>query len=225
VLIGIRKTDGSPLSITLDGCGYVVREAVCYAPVMDSLHATIEEFAADGITHVDCHYPRGRMTRLRPISWLPRISMISVLALLCFCLVSWTAAAQEADMAPQGAQLTFQTLDGDTQQVNSGEIWRIRPTSTSDEPPGAIVIDYAFERVYVKESLASVVEKVGGVRPLKKFTLPAGGPVYIVATKVTGVTRAIPHLHHPNAHAIIVSREGQTQVQETREAINQALVK
>ena len=122
-----------------------------------------------------------------------------------------------------GVQLTFQTLDGDTQQVNSEEIWRIRATSTSDEPPGAIVIDYAFERVYVKESLASVVEKVGGVRPLKKFTLPAGGPVYIVATKVTGVTRAIPHLHHPNAHAITVSREGQTQVQETREAINQAL--
>lgn len=176
---------------------------------MDPLHATIDAFAAKGFTHVECHCPRCRMTRLRPISWLPRISMVSVLALLCFCLVSWTAEAQ------QGVQLTFQTLDGDTQQVNSEEIWRIRATSTSDEPPGAVVIDYAFERVYVKESLASVVEKVGGVRPLKKFTLPA----------VTGVTRAIPHLHHPNAHAIIVSREGQTQVQETRETINQALVK
>jgi hypothetical protein len=41
---------------------------------------------------------------------------------------------------------------------------------------------------------------------------------------VTGVTRAIPHLSHPNAHAIIVSREGQTQVQETREAISEALM-
>jgi aminopeptidase N len=159
-----------------------------------------------------------------------RKSSLSVLALLCFCLVSWTAAAQETDerhpasIAPQGAQLTFQTLDGDTQQVNPEEIWRIRATSTRDEPPGAIVIDYAFDRVYVNESLASVVEKVGGVRPLKKFTLPAGGPVYIVATKVTGVTRAIPHLSHPNAHAIIVSREGETQVRETREAINEALV-
>jgi hypothetical protein len=199
--------------------------------VMDPLHASIEEFAAEGFTHVECFCPRCRMIRLRPISWLPRISMVSVLALLCFCLVSWTAAAQETDkhhptaMAAQGAQLTFQTLDGDTQQVNSEEIWRIRATSTSDEPPGAIVIDYAFERVYVKESLASVVEKVGGVRLLKKFTLPAGGPVYINAAKVTGVTRAIPQVHHPNAHAIIVSREGQTQVQETREAINQALAK
>ena len=158
-------------------------------------------------------------------------SPLSVLAVLCFCLMNWTAGAQETDerhraaIAPQGVHLTFQTLDGDTQQVNPEEIWRIRATSTSDEPPDAIVIDYAFDRVYVKESLASVVEKVGGVRPLKKFTLPAGGPVYIVATKVTGVTRAIPHLHHPNAHAIIVSREGQTQVQETPDAISEALMK
>ena len=37
---------------------------------MDPLHATIEEFAADGFTHVEC-----RVIRLRPISWLPRISM------------------------------------------------------------------------------------------------------------------------------------------------------
>ena len=42
---------------------------------MDPLHATIEEFAADGYTHVECFCPRCRMTRLRPISWLPRISM------------------------------------------------------------------------------------------------------------------------------------------------------
>src|SRR5262245_746582 len=156
-------------------------------------------------------------------------SSLSLPSLLCFCLVSWTAAAQETDtrqpaaIAPQGAQLTFQTLDGDTQQVNPEEIWRIRATSTSDEPPGAVVITYALERVYVKETIASVVEKVGGVRPLRKFTLPGGAPVYIVTAKVTGLTRAIPHQHHPNAHAIIVSREGQTQVQETREAINTAL--
>ena len=42
---------------------------------MDPLHTTIEEFAADGYTHVECYCPRCRMTRLRPISWLPRISM------------------------------------------------------------------------------------------------------------------------------------------------------
>ena len=156
-------------------------------------------------------------------------SYLSALALLC-CFVSATAAAEEPDkrhpvaIAPQGGQITFQTMDGDTQRVSPEEIWRIRATSASDEPPGAIVIDYAFERVYVKESLANVVEKVGGVRPLR-FTLPGGGAVYIVPARVTGVTRAIPNLSHPNAHAIIVSREGRTQVQETPETINEALAK
>jgi hypothetical protein len=42
---------------------------------MDFLHATIEEFAAEGFTHIECHCPRCRITRLRPISWLPRISL------------------------------------------------------------------------------------------------------------------------------------------------------
>src|SRR5262245_31112875 len=47
---------------------------LCFG-IMDPLHATIEEFAADGYTHVKCYCPRCRMIRLRPISWLPRISM------------------------------------------------------------------------------------------------------------------------------------------------------
>ena len=123
-------------------------------PSMDPLHATIEEFAADGYTHIEGHRPRCRMTRLRPISWLLRISMVSVLALLSFCPVTWTAEAQETDdaarLALPGAQLTFRTLDDNTQQVNADEIWRIRGTATGDEPPGSIVIDYAFERLYVK---------------------------------------------------------------------------
>ena len=42
---------------------------------IDALRATIEEFAAEGFTHIECYCPRCRMTRLRPISWLPRISM------------------------------------------------------------------------------------------------------------------------------------------------------
>jgi hypothetical protein len=42
---------------------------------MDPLHATIEEFAAHGYTHIECHCPRCRVIRLRPISWLPRISL------------------------------------------------------------------------------------------------------------------------------------------------------
>ena len=39
---------------------------------MDPLHATIEEFAADGYSHVQCYCPRCRMIKLRPISYLPR---------------------------------------------------------------------------------------------------------------------------------------------------------
>ena len=111
---------------------------------------------------------------------------LPLLALLLTCLVSWTALAEidKRQSAPlDGAPLTFRTLDANTQQVNPDEIWRIRSAATSEEPPGAIVIDYAFERIYVKDSLANVVEKVSGVRPLKKFTLPSGAPVYIVTAR------------------------------------------
>jgi hypothetical protein len=38
-------------------------------------HTTIEEFAADGYTHVEGFCPRCRVIRLRPMNWLPRISM------------------------------------------------------------------------------------------------------------------------------------------------------
>ena len=36
---------------------------------------TIEEFAAEGYTHVESSCPRCRVIRLRPMEWLPRISM------------------------------------------------------------------------------------------------------------------------------------------------------
>jgi hypothetical protein len=39
------------------------------------LQATVEEFVADGFTHVECHCPRCRVIRLRPISWLAHISL------------------------------------------------------------------------------------------------------------------------------------------------------
>ena len=42
---------------------------------MDPLHATIEEFAADGYSHVEANCPRCRVIRLRPIDQLPKISM------------------------------------------------------------------------------------------------------------------------------------------------------
>ena len=42
---------------------------------MNPLHATLEEFAADGYTHVEANCPRCRVIRLRPIDQLPKISM------------------------------------------------------------------------------------------------------------------------------------------------------
>ncbi len=33
---------------------------------MEPLHASIEDFAAEGFTHIECHCPRCRVTRLRP---------------------------------------------------------------------------------------------------------------------------------------------------------------
>jgi phage FluMu protein Com len=42
---------------------------------MDPLRATIEEFAADGYTHIEANCPRCRVIRLRAIDRLPKISM------------------------------------------------------------------------------------------------------------------------------------------------------
>ena len=66
---------------------------------MDPLHATIEEFAADGYTHVECFCPRCRMTRLRPISWLHRISMGLTIAPLGPERVSDMARRRQAEAA------------------------------------------------------------------------------------------------------------------------------
>ena len=49
---------------------------------MDPLHATIEEFEAEGYTHIECHCRRCRVIRLRPMNWLPHISMGLTLAQL-----------------------------------------------------------------------------------------------------------------------------------------------
>ena len=71
-----------------------------YPLVMDDpLRATIEEFAADGYTHVECFCPRCRRIRLRPMSWLPGISMgltLDELARRLRCAESWSASVGEA---------------------------------------------------------------------------------------------------------------------------------
>ena len=55
------------------------------------------------------------------------------------------------------------------------------------------------------------------LRRLRKFTLPNGAPVYIVAAEVTGVTRAVLSITRRPCDQRLA--EGRTQVQETREAI------
>ena len=55
--------------------------------------------AADGYTHVECYCPRCRMTRLRPISWLPRISMglnIAQLSTAALCEVQRACSLGQA---------------------------------------------------------------------------------------------------------------------------------
>ena len=67
---------------------------------MDPLHATIEEFAAEGFTHVQCHCPRCRVIRLRPISWLPRISMGLTIAQLSERLLCAECGGQLLSIKP-----------------------------------------------------------------------------------------------------------------------------
>jgi hypothetical protein len=146
------------------------------------------------------------------------------LALLILLLAGWAAMAGAAEQpAPQSdtpnVQLSFETLDGDMQQVSVDEIWRIRAASTRDEPPGTVVINYAYERIFVKDTLENVIGKVRQQGDIKKFTLPSGAPVYIVPSKVISINRPIPHQDHQNSRSVIVVREGRQQVQESREAI------
>jgi hypothetical protein len=136
-----------------------------------------------------------------------------------------SAAGRQAMLAVSDARISLHTLDGDTQQVDVDEIWRIRLASGSDEPAGAIVVDYAFERVYVKDSLDDLVSSIRSQRKIERFTSPSGAPVYILPGKVIGIARPIATQHHPNTKAIIIAREGQQQVQESRDAVREALGK
>jgi hypothetical protein len=40
---------------------------------VDPLHNAIEEFAAEGHTHIACFCSRYRVTRMRPMNWLPLV--------------------------------------------------------------------------------------------------------------------------------------------------------
>jgi hypothetical protein len=143
------------------------------------------------------------------------------ITLLFSSLMVWAGAAG----ADPNASISLHTPDGDVQQVNIDEIWRVRESTGGDEPVGARVIDYAFERIYVKDPLDSVINTIRSQRKIEKFTLPSGAPIYIVAEKVIGIARALPYQHHQNSKSLIIAREGQQQVQETRDAVRDALGK
>src|SRR5262245_21010136 len=66
-LIGNRRSPGG------DGGNTAMMRGASW--VIDPLNATVDEFVAEGFTHIQCYCPRCRTTRLRPISWLPRISL------------------------------------------------------------------------------------------------------------------------------------------------------
>jgi hypothetical protein len=146
-------------------------------------------------------------------------------ALFLILVISFLSGWVSAAGADPNASMSLHTPDGDVQQVNIDEIWRVRESSGSDEPIDARVIDYAFERLYVKDSLDSVINNIRSQRKIEKFTSPSGAPIYIVAERVIGIARALPYQHHQNSKSLIIAREGQQQVQESRDAVREALGK
>ena len=152
-----------------------------------------------------------------------------VLPLLVSLLIGWAGAAGAAETPAKStdphAKISLHTLDGDVEQVSIDEIWRLREASGRDEPAGSTMVDYAFERLFVKDSLDAIVDSIRAQRRIEKFTSPMGAPVYIVADKVIGISKALPLQHHPNTKAIIIAREGEQQVEESRDTVRDALGK
>jgi len=151
--------------------------------------------------------------------------LILSIALLTGGVSATGAAAQDAKTADPAGKISLHTLDGDVQQVNIDEIWRVRGPSGRDEPAGAVIVDYAFERLFVKGPLESVINDIGSQRKIVKFTSPSGAPIYILPEKVIGISRALPYQHHENSKSIISAREGQQQVREPRDSVRDALGK
>jgi len=104
--------------------------------------------------------------------------------------------------------------DGGTQVVQFGEIWRIRRAFAYDEPKGTSVIDFANNRLFVATPLPDLVAGVGKKVPLTKLTAPNGDVIYMVASKVTDISGALPGLHNPASKAVIGTRDGAQQVLE-----------
>lgn len=115
----------------------------------------------------------------------------------------------------EGAGIIVDLRNGGTQVVQFNEIWRIRAAYASDEPPGTTVIDFANNRLFVATPLGSLVSSIAQKIPLTQLTAPNGDPVYLVADKVTDVSRALPGLHNPLSKTVIGTRDGTQQVLES----------
>jgi len=104
--------------------------------------------------------------------------------------------------------------EGGAQVVQFGEIWRVRKAFASDEPAGTTVIDYANNRLFVAMPLDVLVADLGKKVPMMKLTAPNGDLIYMVASKVTDISNALPGLHNPASKTVIGTRDGTQQVLE-----------
>lgn len=104
--------------------------------------------------------------------------------------------------------------DGGSQVVQFGEVWRIRKAFASDEPSGTTVIDYANNRLFVATPLDGLILDLGKKVPMTKLTAPNGEMIYMVASKVTDISNALPGLHNPASKAVVGTRDGTQQVLE-----------
>jgi hypothetical protein len=98
--------------------------------------------------------------------------------------------------------------------VQFAEIWRIRKAFASDEPSGTTVIDYANNRLFVATPLDGLIADLGKKVPMTKLTAPNGEMIYMVASKVTDISNALPGLHNPASKAVVGTRDGTQQVLE-----------
>jgi len=98
--------------------------------------------------------------------------------------------------------------------VQFGEIWRIRKAFASDEPKGTSVIDFANNRLFVAMPLDILIGDLAKRVPITKLTAPNGEDIYMVASKVTDISNALPGLHNPASKAVVGTRDGTQQVLE-----------
>lgn len=109
--------------------------------------------------------------------------------------------------------------DGGNQTVQFSQIWRIRRSFVSDEPPGTTVIDFADNRLFVATPLATVIADADKRIPLVQFTAPNGEIIYMAANQVTDISNSIPGLHNPLSKTVIGTRDGTQQIVEPLDAV------